>query len=424
VTVWAVDAAAGYGKTFRLMHMLEQDLVQQPLGDGQRVLALTFMHGSRRRLDERLRSVPGLGGRYTSITVDSLAWRLRVRWRSLGHWIGLPPPGGKGLSYEEECELAAVLLQQNDVQRWLAASFPVVLVDEAQDLTKPRLEMVVGLSQCVRLFLAADEFQCLVPTLRPNPLALWLPTVCKPESLPKPQRTNVAALLDAASAIRAGAAPVPSGKFRICEAPSVHLAAAVLASSIKWNGGESVAVITPSTKGAFVVDAINRVQSGPCGKNKDLGPYTIRWEESERDESARVDEALTLPDHCSVDAALAALAAMGRSGPVSQTMEWLKRMRNTTGRVDTTATEVRERLKLFLKLRRHHSGRSTARFLAMTVHQAKNREFDGVVVMWPYQLKGDSDSKRRLLYNAVTRAKRWCTVIVQSKKLLEAPPFT
>jgi DNA helicase IV len=59
----------------------------------------------------------------------------------------------------------------------------------------------------------------------------------------------------------------------------------------------------------------------------------------------------------------------------------------------------------------------------MTVQQAKNREFDGVVVLWPYQVGGDAEHRRRLLYNAVTRARRWCTVIVQSQNILNAPPF-
>lgn len=36
------------------------------LGSGQRVLALTFMHGSRRRLDSRLRAVPGLSLNFDS----------------------------------------------------------------------------------------------------------------------------------------------------------------------------------------------------------------------------------------------------------------------------------------------------------------------------------------------------------------------
>ncbi len=60
----------------------------------------------------------------------------------------------------------------------------------------------------------------------------------------------------------------------------------------------------------------------------------------------------------------------------------------------------------------------------MTIHQAKNREFDGVIVLWPYQVGGDYEHKRRLLYNAITRAKRWCKVITQNENLLQSPPFS
>jgi hypothetical protein len=52
----------------------------------------------------------------------------------------------------------------------------------------------------------------------------------------------------------------------------------------------------------------------------------------------------------------------------------------------------------------------------VTVQQAKNREFEGVVVIWPYQVGGDVEYKRCLPYNAIMRAKRWCNFIVQSQK--------
>ncbi len=60
----------------------------------------------------------------------------------------------------------------------------------------------------------------------------------------------------------------------------------------------------------------------------------------------------------------------------------------------------------------------------MTVHQAKNREFDGVIVIWPHTVGGDAEHKLRLLYSAITRAKRRCLVLVQGKKALESPPST
>jgi DNA helicase IV len=74
-------------------------------------------------------------------------------------------------------------------------------------------------------------------------------------------------------------------------------------------------------------------------------------------------------------------------------------------------------------LRRQYGGGASHPFIAMTVQQAKNREFEGVVVIWPYQVGGDIEHKRRLLYNAVTRAKRWCHIIVQGQNILGAAPF-
>jgi DNA helicase IV len=72
---------------------------------------------------------------------------------------------------------------------------------------------------------------------------------------------------------------------------------------------------------------------------------------------------------------------------------------------------------------RQRFGGDGVEFGAMTVQQAKNREFEGVVVLWPFKQGGDAEHKRRLLYNAITRAKRWCTVILQGEGLSNAPPF-
>ena len=47
VTVQTFSGGAGCGKTFRLMQALSEYLIATPLREGQKVLALTFMHGSR-----------------------------------------------------------------------------------------------------------------------------------------------------------------------------------------------------------------------------------------------------------------------------------------------------------------------------------------------------------------------------------------
>lgn len=69
---------------------------------------------------------------------------------------------------------------------------------------------------------------------------------------------------------------------------------------------------------------------------------------------------------------------------------------------------------------------------AMTIHQAKNREFENVIILWPHEVRGTPESLRRLLYNGVTRAKSRVLVIVHSpqdkkgqvKDRLASPPFS
>jgi superfamily I DNA/RNA helicase len=68
----------------------------------------------------------------------------------------------------------------------------------------------------------------------------------------------------------------------------------------------------------------------------------------------------------------------------------------------------------------------------MTIHQAKNREFQNVVILWPVEVGGTPESLRRLLYNGMTRAKSRVLIIVQSppakggqaKDRLALPPFS
>ena len=43
--------------------------------------------------------------------------------------------------------------------------------------------------------------------------------------------------------------------------------------------------------------------------------------------------------------------------------------------------------------------------------ELKNREFENVVIVWPYGVTGSAEKQRRLLYNAITRAKNNCIVL-------------
>lgn len=422
MTIQAVEGGAGCGKTHRLMEMLSERLITHPLRDGQRVLALTFMHGSRRRLSERLIMIANLRGRVECCTIDALALRIYRRWRGLAAALAIAPATED--QFDAVCAAAGLLLEQPDVCAWVAASFPIILVDEGQDLNPQRLRMLVALSGAAHTLIAADEFQCLDPTLRPNPLVEWLQQAALPESLVEVRRTNAAGLLAAATAIREGNVPVNGNGFKILPpGASVPLAATMLANAIAWRHGGNVAVITPSRQGGFAQSVVARVEHGPCGNHQN-GPYTINWEGNDRDEAQSIIANLDLPAEAPAAAAREALRSMLRIGPVRATLSWLENQIHACGRAEFTRTEIEAVIARQVSLRRQHGGAISHQLTAMTVQQAKNREFDGVVIIWPYQVGGDPEHKRRLLYNAVTRAKRWCNVIVQNQNILAAAPFT
>ena len=227
----------------------------------------------------------------------------------------------------------------------------------------------------------------------------------------------------AATAIIGSQAPVNGQGFRILQpGVSVPLAATLLANAIAWRQGGDVAVITPALQGGFAQSVVARVAQGPCGQQQN-GPYAIHWEGTDRDETQLIVGVLQLPAAPSAAETCAALRALPPSGPARAAISWVNNQIHAVGRAAFTREEIEAVIARNVALRRQHGGGASHLFNAMTVQQAKNREFDGVVVIWPYQVGGDIEHKRRLLYNAVTRTKRWCNIIVQSQNILAAAPF-
>ena len=313
MTLLAVEGAAGCGKTVRLIGALEDALADAPLREGQRVLALTFMHGARRRLHEKLRDVAGTRGRLHCVTVDSFAQRLVGRWRSLATALGTPTL--RADQYDEQCDAAGLLLEQPDVAAWVAASFPIVLVDEAQDLKPQRLRIISALAGPTRLMIAADDFQCLDPALRPSPCVTWLRQACTPITLTRVHRTCVSGLLTAAAAIRAGRGPANGQGFKILTAKGGGMAAVYLTNAIAWRGGGAIAVITPALKGGFAQSVVQRVGEKPLGSQQN-GPYTIDWERSEENEADTLLAGFQLSAGATLSDTIAALRLLPASGIV------------------------------------------------------------------------------------------------------------
>jgi hypothetical protein len=211
--------------------------------------------------------------------------------------------------------------------------------------------------------------------------------------------------------------PVNAQGFRILQpGVSVPLAATLLANAITWRQGGDVAVITPALQGGFAQSVVARVALGPCGQQQN-GPYSIHWEGTDREETQLIVGALQLPAAPTAAEACAALRALPPSGPGRAAISWANNQIHAVGRTAFTREEIEAVIARNVALRRQHGGGGSHLFNAMTVQQAKNRKFEGVVIIWPYQVGGDIEHKRRLLYNAVTRARRWARIFSRRRHL-------
>ncbi|HHB9419423.1 TPA: ATP-binding domain-containing protein, partial [Stenotrophomonas maltophilia] len=387
--------------------------------DGSKVLALTFMHGARRRLDDRLARVPGIERRYECATLDSFAARLVRRWQSLTirEHYGEPHES----EYEETCRAAAALLNHCHVVLWVKASYPILIIDEAQDLSANRLDVVRRLATELTTLIAADEFQCLDGGLRPNPAWSWLQTQEDHVKLERTMRTNVDSLLNAAAALRSGLdLPIGPG-FSVRATANAALASTFLNNQIAWKvQGKSLAVISPVVK-AFADETV--MKSAAKATKQGNGPYRVDWEQAEEKVVEALLARIVAPAVATPAEALEAVRATGDHILCNEFSSWVDRLIRTRCDVAISREMLSATVKQICANRARFQRSSDLGYKAMSVHRAKNREFDYVVVLWPAATSGDDDQKRRLLYNAVTRAKVECLVLVQAKKHLDAPPF-
>ena len=425
--VAVVIGQAGTGKTTWLMARANELAPGLVAAEHQRMLVITRMHGARRRLEQKLkdacRTIP-----YSVATIDGFALSIVNRWRTaLGHTKPLAAvPGdvdfadgvlGIEADFGRVAGSAARLLQSQTVGGVIGATYPLILIDEFQDCHGPLLEFVAALSKHGSVLLAADDFQLLDSSVSGCPAVEWARTqeaigAGIIEELTTCHRTSVTGNLDAARCLRDNT-PSTGRTIPVVCCPNHGPAAwkiierlVCCASSDRWTG--TCALICPShdpVLGRVLESCANQL------RKKNLGP--IRWqvECSAEEEQSRTATSLGL-----------ATATPDSDG------SW----QTPSGPLDGVATNVLNRVQRFARLRgidaiphglvaRHvdtavHEERaywspSSSRTVT-TVHGAKNREFDNVFVLWPYTVPSDVAQRRRLLYNAVTRTRRNCMVLV------------
>ncbi len=409
------EGPAGTGKTHQLIEAVRNRTAELELQPHSRILALTFMHGSRRRLEERLTQPAETRGRIACMTIDSFAHHVIRRWQArLGELPDMK-------NFEEVCDSCGQLVEQEDIQRWVRTTFPILAVDEAQELSPSRLRIVRALAESMDAFVAADEFQCLDEGLDTGPFLNWFNTG-NVTRLNQARRTNQPGLLAAAQALREGAAPQAGPGLAIrYEFPGQMPFA--IGHAINRDRKGTAVLVAPGS-GPWASDIIQRLAGGMQTAAQVVPPTPLSWETGSADEAARVLSAVCPGAHVGTADLVAGLAQLAEPPPWLKTMiDSVEHGRRAHGQQDWSNEQVKNLCERKASAYRAYGYGHSRSIPVLSIHGAKNRQFRNVVLLWGPGVMGSDDYKRRLLYNAITRAEQRCTVFVRTQQLLRAVPF-
>jgi superfamily I DNA/RNA helicase len=212
-----VTGQAGTGKTTWLIEKVRERAPLLLSSEHQRVLAITRMHGARRRVQDKLNE--SCKGILCSVaTVDGFALSILNRWRTALGWSKpirsvngesdfMETVFGLDADFKRVLLGATRLLQARLVKRILSEAYPLIAIDEFQDCHGPLLEFVKSLSSCSSMLLAADDFQLLDASTPGCPAVEWVQCLRENGSaditeLTECHRTNVTSILEAARCLR------------------------------------------------------------------------------------------------------------------------------------------------------------------------------------------------------------------------------
>ena len=366
----------------------------------------------------QLAKIPAIKGRFLACTIDSLARSLVCRWRTLAREIEpdldlAPSPG-----FATICRAAALLIQKRCVSSWLKARYPVVVVDELQDCRGDHLCIVQVLSSCCHVIAAADGFQDLNSTGE-NPAVEWLrASGGKQTILTGNRRTRDQVLLKAAECLRSSQDCGDILGRCLSPALNANVAAGAVARTLFFKKPRNAVILTPAgpAKNKWVSAVLERLSSKPImprGVPSEIGPFLLNWEANVEEEKTELKTKLGDMSG-GINLRDIEIRCSDNSGALQDLYRWATRKFHVRGQTEFSESELGAALERISQSRRSFlPTASFGRTRAMTVHQAKNREFEAVIVLWPFAVGGDLDSQRRRLYNALTRAQKWAAVIVQ-----------
>lgn len=431
---------AGTGKTTQLIKKVEESIDFDDWSESAAILAITFMHGSRRRLENKLRPIQNKGINVCCQTIDSFCLNLFKRYKSyLGISNVVVVSDDPDVLSEHEDRLhigihrirerAKDLLDFAIIKEVLEFSYPIVVVDEFQDCDGDLLEIIKKLSDCGGLFVAADDFQKLDNS--PDcPATQWLSQAIELNQLEKIWRTNDGKILDSAKALRKDEAT--KNGVDVVFVPSKDVAAYCILSNMQWydkmgSGSRTVAILSPvgPQRDNFVSQTLERLNSPMERKTtKKKRGYRLEARPFQIEGEKRITTQQILEQCAGWDS----LELITQDAMENWTFEehigfdiGVKRAKRIMKLRNTEALSKVEFAGL-ISSGLHFSNtfikrRGNSRIF-LTVHGAKNREFDDVFILWPrYTLPNEELYLKKLMYNAITRAKRKVIVIVQGSQV-------
>lgn len=414
------EGPAGTGKTFQLIGAAGAHCAAHALTTHHRILALTFMNGSRRRLDERLSASGPFKDRYVCMTIDSFAAEIIRRWRTLASVMGI-----EAENFDQICDAAGQLLEHPSVARWVAATYPAVLVDEAQELGPPRLRVIRALAAHVALFVAADEFQCLDERIDTQPFMEWFRTG-RVTSLTQVRRTSLQGLLAAALALREGRAVPAKGpgiSITYQHPNQMPFSIGHALHAARRAGGTTAMILAPGA-GPWAERILPKLRQGMKTAKQTVLPLVIERETRTDDEIEQVRACLGRHETIPTGQAIACLQNVADGPPwLSLVIAALKHQLRACATEEWSSVAIGKLIERKANLHRAYGYQRQTAVPVITIQSAKNRQFRNVVVLWGAAVQGDADRKARLLYNAITRTEARCTVFVQQEGMLLLPPF-
>lgn len=431
-----ITGQAGTGKTTKLLDLSACYAEEMLLHSHQKILAMAYMHGARRRLESRLDDHPLCKNLPRLVTtIDSFAMSLVNRW---GASLGVTRPvtaartqrgdtveryGYIEASFDWIAAKAADLLHRPLVARLTADTYPLVIIDEFQDCLGPKLGVVEGLASSTHLLLAADSFQLLQAEVTGCPAAAWIDTLGADAKqcllLTEPHRTSNPAILNAARSLREGR-NIEGRTVTVYFGGSDPVAWRIMERlfwgwyDVTWKG--TTAIICPTIRTACkVLTSLERQML-----EKKLHPVHWARHSTTQEERSEIYAELGITEgNDDKEWVETAEPHSGRTAEIATAARRFSRLRGIPRLTNDLVARFADKS---IQSARAHSHRRS-RFEVTTVHGSKNREFDNVFVLWPYEAPPGDELRRRLLYNAITRAKSNCMVFDMRKQaVVESDP--